>query len=110
MTKSRSAAQELECFWTVVKKNLISGSHGDPIQRRVVAIMHRSKDERVDFFLACRLGSEEPQNREPERCSQLVWARLSSLRMTRPPCVRTAIENFQNTIWFQEVGWEKGTT
>ena len=70
--------------------------------------MHRrSKDARVDFFLACWLGSEAPQNREPERCSQLVWARLSSLPDDTIPYVRTAMENFQNRIWFQEFGWEK---
>jgi hypothetical protein len=44
--------------------------------------MHRrSREERVDFFLAYRLRSngEEPANREPEKCSELLWANLASL-------------------------------
>src|SRR2546427_13114370 len=43
----------------------------------VVGVMHRrSHDERVDFFLSYRLGAgdREPTNREPEKCSELVWA------------------------------------
>src|SRR2546429_4288338 len=46
-----------------------------PDRLRVVGVMHRkSDDERVDFFLAYRLdGSDaEPENREPEECSELT--------------------------------------
>jgi ADP-ribose pyrophosphatase YjhB (NUDIX family) len=76
---------------------------------RVVGVMHRkSRDERVDFFLAYPIGSERPENREPEKCSELVWARLSRLPADTVPYVRAAIENFQNRVWFQEFGWDDG--
>ena len=55
---------------------------------QVVGAMHRrSKEERVDFFLAYRLRSdgEEPANREPEKCSGLLWANLASLSFEITP-------------------------
>jgi 8-oxo-dGTP diphosphatase len=74
----------------------------------VVGVMHRrSHDERVDFFLVYRLGvdGEEPQNREPEKCSELLWANLATLPADTIPYVRAAIEGFKNDVWFQEFGW-----
>ena len=76
---------------------------------RVVGVMHRrSQEERVDFFLAYRLGRDggEPANREPEKCSELLWANLASLPDDTIPYVRAGIENFKNGVWFQEFGWE----
>jgi 8-oxo-dGTP pyrophosphatase MutT (NUDIX family) len=76
---------------------------------RVVGVMHRrSREERVDFFLAYRLEGDgvEPQNREPEKCSELVWANLGSLPDDTIPYVRAGIENFKSGTWFQEFGWE----
>jgi 8-oxo-dGTP pyrophosphatase MutT (NUDIX family) len=76
---------------------------------RVVGVIHRrSREERVDFFLAYRLepDGQEPQNREPEKCSELVWADLARLPPDTIPYVRAGIENFKSGIWFQEFGWE----
>jgi 8-oxo-dGTP pyrophosphatase MutT (NUDIX family) len=76
---------------------------------RVVGVIHRkSREERVDFFLAYRLEGDgaEPQNRESEKCSELVWANLGSLPADTIQYVRAGIENFKNGTWFQEFGWE----
>lgn len=76
---------------------------------RVIGVIHRrSREERVDCFLAYRLegSEEEPQNREPEKCSELVWADLASLPDDTLPYVRAGIENFRSGVWFQEFGWE----
>ena len=76
---------------------------------RVVGVIHRrSEEERVDFFLAYPLGrdGEEPENREPGKCSELVWANLGSLPEDTIPYVRAGIENFRSGRWFQEFGWE----
>jgi len=76
---------------------------------RVVGVIHRkSREERVDFFLAYRLEGDgaEPQNREPEKCSELVWANLGSLPDDTIQYVRAGIENFKKGTWFQEFGWE----
>jgi ADP-ribose pyrophosphatase YjhB (NUDIX family) len=85
-----------------------------PERLRVVGVMHRkSDDERVDFFLACRLdgggpsagGGERPINREPDKCSELVWAELARLPEDTIPYVRAALANYQNGVWFEEFGW-----
>ena len=79
-----------------------------PDRLRVVGVMHRkSDDERVDFFLACRLAGtdQEPENREPEKCSELLWASVTRLPDDTIPYVRAGIENFGRGTWFAEFGW-----
>jgi 8-oxo-dGTP diphosphatase len=76
---------------------------------RVVGVMHRRSDEeRIDFFLAYRLGSDdrEPTNQEPEKCSELVWADRADLPRDTIAYVRAGIESFREGVWFQEFGWE----
>jgi 8-oxo-dGTP diphosphatase len=75
---------------------------------RVVGVMHRhSDDDRVDFFVAGRLdeGSGEPCNREPGKCSELVWADVTRLPADTIAYVRAGIESFGRGVWFQEFGW-----
>jgi 8-oxo-dGTP pyrophosphatase MutT (NUDIX family) len=75
---------------------------------RVVGVMHRkSDDERVDFFLACRLDGERetPRNNEPIKCSELLWADLAHLPEDTIPYVRAALANYRDGIWFEEFGW-----
>jgi 8-oxo-dGTP diphosphatase len=82
-----------------------------PEALRVVGVMHRrSSEERVDFFLAYRLEGDgsEAENREPGKCSELVWANLARLPDDTIPYVRAGIENFRSGVWFQEFGWERG--
>ena len=81
-----------------------------PDELRVVGVMHRrSGDERVDFFLVARLDDDRAplENREPDKCSELVWAKLASLPDDTIPYVRAGIENFARGIWFQEFGWRE---
>lgn len=80
----------------------------DPRRLEVVGVMHRlSQEPRVDFFLAYSVDGEEPRNREPEKCSELLWARRSSLPDDTISYIRTAIENVEEGRWFQEFGWEQ---
>ena len=80
-----------------------------PDRLRVVGVMHRKSDhERIDFFLAYRLegGDAEPENREPDKCSELSWSTLTRLPDDTIPYVRAGIENFRRGVWFQEFGWD----
>ena len=80
-----------------------------PAAVRVVGVMHRrAREERIDFFLACDLGRDdgEPRNCEPEKCSELVWAAVTSLPDDTIPYVRAGIDGFRAGFWFQEFGWE----
>jgi len=74
---------------------------------RVVGVMHRhSDDDRVDFFLVCRLDDAgEPCNREPGKCSELVWSDIAELPADTVAYVRAGIDNFRRGVWFQEFGW-----
>jgi 8-oxo-dGTP diphosphatase len=72
-----------------------------PDRLRVVGVMHRkSDDERVDFFLAYRLDDSdaEPENREPEKCSELVWANVTRLPDDTIPYVRAGLDNFRRGV------------
>jgi 8-oxo-dGTP diphosphatase len=80
-----------------------------PERLQVVGVMHRkSEDERVDFFLACRLAHEEPRNCEPGRCSELRWVPLGDLPQDTIPYVRAALKNYRRGVWFEEFGWGRG--
>jgi 8-oxo-dGTP diphosphatase len=78
-----------------------------PERLHVVGVMHRkSGDERIDFFLACRLETEEePRNAEAHKCSELIWAVVGHLPGDTIPYVRAALENYRSGRWFQEFGW-----
>ena len=79
-----------------------------PDALRVVGVMHRHSDEdRVDFFLACRLdeAAGQPRNREPGKCSELVWAEMNDLPADTISYVRAGIDDFRRGIWFHEFGW-----
>jgi 8-oxo-dGTP pyrophosphatase MutT (NUDIX family) len=77
-----------------------------PDRMRAVGVMHRkSHDERIDFFLSCRIEAEEPRNCEPGKCSELLWTKLSALPCDTIPYVRAAIESLGSGGWFQEFGW-----
>lgn len=78
-----------------------------PGRLQAVGVMHRkSDDERIDFFLAYRLdGDAAPENREPEKCSELLWSDVTRLPDDTIPYVRAGIENFRRGVWFHEFGW-----
>lgn len=73
----------------------------------IVAFLHRKTDpERFDFFLKCDKWSGEVTNMEPDKCSELRWYDINNLPENIIPCVKKAIENYQNNIMFDNFGWE----
>ena len=80
----------------------------DPTDLEFAGVFHRkSDDERVDFFFALRTWTGEPQNAEPDKCDQLLWAELDNLPENMIPYVRQILENLYEGILFQEFGWRK---
>lgn len=72
----------------------------------IVAFLHRKTDpERLDFFLRCDRWSGEVTNMEPDKCSELSWYDINNLPENIIPCVKKAIENYQNNIMFDNFGW-----
>jgi 8-oxo-dGTP pyrophosphatase MutT (NUDIX family) len=73
----------------------------------VVGVMHRlTTDERIDWFLAANRWKGEPVNREPHRCSELMWSPLANLPTEMVPYVRRSIENYLDGRWFDSYGWD----
>jgi 8-oxo-dGTP diphosphatase len=72
----------------------------------VVGVMHRlTTDERIDWFLAASDWNGEPEIREPQRCSELLWRPLTDLPTDTIPYVRRSIENYLTGKWFDSYGW-----
>ncbi len=52
-----------------------------PRDLEVVGVMHRrSAEERIDFFLAARRWTGAVTNLEPDKCDELAWFDLETLR------------------------------
>lgn len=73
----------------------------------IATFLHRKTDpERFDFFLQCKKWNGEVENKEPDKCSELSWYDINNLPSNIIPCVKKAIENYQNNIMFDNFGWE----
>lgn len=68
---------------------------------RVVGLMHRSPD-RIDFFVTVERWSGAIVNAEPDKCSELVWARADALPDDVIAYVRRALEASRDAAgaWF----------
>lgn len=73
---------------------------------RMSHVIHRrSTDERVSFFFTATVWKNEPQNLEPEKCSELSWFPLDALPQNVIPYVRHAIEQVVLGNPYSEFGW-----
>ena len=72
----------------------------------IATFLHRKTDpERLDFFLKCEKWNGKIENKEPDKCSELSWYDINNLPSNIIPCVKKAIENYQNNIMFDNFGW-----
>ncbi len=72
----------------------------------IATFLHRKTDpERFDFFLQCKKWNGKVENKEPDKCSELSWYDINNLPSNIIPCVKKAIENYQNNIMFDNFGW-----
>lgn len=72
----------------------------------IATFLHRKTDpERLDFFLKCEKWKGNIENKEPNKCSELCWYDINNLPSNIIPCVKKAIENYQDNIMFDNFGW-----
>lgn len=72
----------------------------------IVTFSHRKANpERFDFFLECKKWKGKIENKEPNKCSELKWYNINNLPTNIIPCVKNAIQNYQNNIMFDNFGW-----
>lgn len=74
---------------------------------KVVHVMHRNADdhERVDFFVKADKWQGIPKIMEPHKCDDLSWFSLDSLPENIVSCVKFAIDNIRNNVFYSEFGW-----
>ncbi len=76
-----------------------------------VHVLHRNDHENgrvyIDFFLESHKWSGEPSNMESAMCDEVKWFKLCNLPENIVPFVRDAIQAYNNTIYFSEVGWNE---
>ncbi len=77
-----------------------------PDEVEVAGVMHRlDGEERIDFFIVARTWQREFENKEPGKCSELLWASMDQLPADTVPYVRTAVEAYLRGVWFSSYGW-----
>lgn len=77
----------------------------------LVHVMHRKEnDERVDFFFIAKGVFQEPENKEPQKCSALQWFSIDNLPQKTIPYIKEAISHTKNNVFYSEVGWERAET
>lgn len=64
-----------------------------------------SAEPRVDLFFTAPVGEQVPVIREPEKCSELVWADPSALPADCLDYVPQAIADARDRVSFREFGW-----
>ena len=72
-----------------------------------VAVRNQAPQEHIAFEFKLDGATYNPTNNEPKKCSELVWADLTSLPTDIVPDFRTIIdESLQNTDAYIEVGYK----
>ncbi len=86
-----------------------AGIRCSPMQTKFVHVMCRKNPgeemERVDFFFACTQWDGDLCNPEPEKCDDLRWFPITKLPKNTVAYVRSAINHYQNSIFYSEHGW-----
>ncbi len=78
----------------------------DPENVEFSHVMHNaSSGGRVAFFFTVRQWEGTPENREPDKCSELAWFSLSALPDHLIPYCRTALTHITANQPFSVYGW-----
>ena len=75
---------------------------------KVVHVMHRinEQDESFYVFFLTEKWCGEIENREPNKCEELIWVSVESLPENIVPYVKDAINNHISKTSFSEYKWQ----
>lgn len=72
-----------------------------------VHVLYRMSQERtvyrVDFIFKATKWTGDVENREPNKCDELVWASLDELPEETVPLIRQVVERIQKGIPYSEI-------
>ena len=73
-----------------------------------VHMMHRidEQDESMYVFFLAEKWSGEIENKEPNRCEELIWTSIEELPKNIVPYVKDAINNYRTKKYFSEYKWQ----
>ncbi|MNW49246.1 nucleoside triphosphate pyrophosphohydrolase [compost metagenome] len=83
--------------------------HLNPECIKFVGTIHRklSHCEYIDLFFVAESWSGLLENKEPVKHVHYKWFELNSLPHNTMPLVNTAISNYVNGIFYDELGWDE---
>ena len=72
-------------------------------------VMHRKSGDAVyvDIFFVTEDWEGEPSNEEPEKCGDLKWVNRNDLPENTIDYVEKVVEEMEEGMEYQEIGWEK---
>ena len=75
---------------------------------KVVHVMHRidEQDESMYFFFIAEKWIGEIENKEPNRCEELIWTSIEKLPEKIVPYVKDAIKYYKTAKYFSEYKWQ----
>ncbi|HSQ97288.1 MAG TPA: NUDIX domain-containing protein [Rickettsiales bacterium] len=72
-----------------------------------IHFMHsKTNNERAAMFFLAKQWTEQPINKEPNKCSGLEWFNLNELPDNMVEYAKIAINNFIKKIYYSEYGWK----
>lgn len=76
---------------------------------KVVHVMHRKSidSERVDVFFTASKWQGKIENKEADKCSELLWVDIIKIPQNTVSCIKEAVQNTRNKIFYSEYGWGK---
>jgi ADP-ribose pyrophosphatase YjhB (NUDIX family) len=77
---------------------------------QVAHVMHRNSytpidNERVDVFFTAKKWTGTIENKELDKCDDLVWFDLDNLPINTISYIRQAVEKIQANMFYSEHGW-----
>ena len=83
-----------------------AGLQISPELLRLCHVIHRRSDgERISLFFTATTWHGTPENREPNKCSDLSWFPTASFPINMVPYVKHAIEQVLAGQMYSEYGW-----
>jgi len=73
-----------------------------PHNFKLVHVMHRKNENRIDFFFTANVKTLYPLNKEPTKADDISWFSLTHLPLNTIPCIFAAINSYRKGHFYSE--------